>query len=41
MASSPGVIAAMVDDEPGPAGDFVKCHVTTSEKINFFSTEII
>ena len=25
-------VAAMVDDEPGPAGDFVKCYVTTCEK---------
>ena len=33
MASSPGGIAAVVDDEPGPAGDFVKFHVTTCEKI--------
>ena len=32
MASSPGGIAAVVDDEPGPAGDFVKCHGTTCEK---------
>ena len=32
MASSPGGIAAVVDDEPGPTGDFVKCHVTTCEK---------
>ena len=22
-------LAAMVDDEPAPAGDFVKCYVTT------------
>ena len=27
----------MVDDEPGPAGDFVKCYVTTCKKhIQFF-----
>ena len=32
MASSPGGIAAVVDDEPGHAGDFVKCHVTTCKK---------
>lgn len=25
-------VAAMVDDEPGPAGDFVLCYVTTCEK---------
>lgn len=32
----------MVDDEPGPAGDFVKCYVTTCEKNQIFlATEII
>ena len=25
-------VAAMVDDEPGPSGDFVKCYVTTCKK---------
>ena len=29
-------IATMVDDEPGPAGDFVKCYVTTCKKYQFF-----
>ena len=25
-------VAAMIDDEPGPAGDFIKCYVTQREK---------
>ena len=29
-------LAAMVDDEPGSAGDFVKCYVTTCQKDHFF-----
>ena len=29
-------VAALVDDEPGPAGDFVKCYVTTCQKDHFF-----
>ena len=29
-------LAAMVDDEPGPDGDFVKCYVTTCKKYQFF-----
>ena len=29
-------VAAMVEDEPGPAGDFVKWYVTTCEKNQFF-----
>ena len=29
-------VAATVDDEPGPAGEFVKCYVTTCEKEHFF-----
>ena len=29
-------LAAMVDDEPGPAGDFVKCYVMTFKKDQFF-----
>jgi len=29
-------LAAMVDDEPGPAGDFVKCCVMTFKKDHFF-----
>ena len=28
-------VAAMVDDEPEPPGDFVKCYVTTCEKDHF------
>ena len=24
-------VAAMVDDEPGPAGDFVKCYISTCQ----------
>ena len=29
-------LAAMVDDEPGPAGDFVKCYAMTFKKGQFF-----
>ena len=29
-------VAAMIDDEPGPAGDFIKCYVTQWEKSQFF-----
>jgi hypothetical protein len=29
-------VAAMIDDEPGPAGDFIKCYVTQQEKNQFF-----
>ena len=29
-------VAAMVDDEPGPSGDFVKCYGTTCKKDQFF-----
>jgi len=29
-------LTTMVDDEPGPAGDFVKCYVTTCKKYQFF-----
>ena len=29
-------VAAMVDDEPGPSVDFVKCYVTTCKKDQFF-----
>ena len=29
-------VAAMVDDDPGPARDFVKCYVTTCQKDLFF-----
>ena len=29
-------VAATTDDEPGPAGDFTKCYVTTCEKSQFF-----
>ena len=29
-------VAAMIDDEPGPAGDFIKCYVTQREKNQFF-----
>ena len=29
-------VAATVDDEPGPAGDFIKCYVTTCQNKQFF-----
>ncbi len=29
-------VAAMIDDESGPAGDFIKCYVTQREKNQFF-----
>ena len=34
-------VSTMVDDEPGPAGDFVKCYVTTCKKDQFFSIKSI
>ena len=29
-------VAATVDDEPGPAGDSIKCYVTTCQNKQFF-----
>ncbi len=29
-------VVAMIDDEPGPAGDFIKCYVTQQENNQFF-----